>query len=119
MHVMRRVQTQPAEAVSFLTRIKFPVIAASKANIYAETSHLFCKGFLEPMIGLDIYPNLLLLRRNPRSIARSLQERNTIPGRTSTGTDYLLCPDDPQYPAITALDRAVGLPVVFLVCAGD
>ena len=96
VHVMRRVQTQPAEAVSFLTRFKFPVIAASKANIYAETSHLFCKGFLEPMIGLDIYPDLLLLRRNPRSIARSLLERNTIPGRTSTGTDYLLCPDDPN-----------------------
>ena len=96
VHVMRRVQTQPAEAVAFLTRFKFPVIVASKAHVYAETSHLFCKGFLEPMIGLGIYPDLLLLRRHPRSIALSLLERNTIPGRTSTGTDYLLCPSDPN-----------------------
>ena len=96
VHVMRRVQTQPAEALAFLTRFKFPVIAACKSKTYAETSHLFCKGFLEPMISLGIYPGLLLLRRNPRSIALSLLERNTIPGRTSTGTDYLLCPDDPN-----------------------
>ena len=27
LHVMRRVQTQPAEATSFLTKFKFPVIA--------------------------------------------------------------------------------------------
>ena len=96
VHAMRRVQTQPAEAIAFLTRFKFPVIAACKSNTYAETSHLFCKGFLEPMIGLGIYPDLLLLRRNPRGIALSLLERNTIPGRTSTGTDYLLCPSDPN-----------------------
>jgi hypothetical protein len=96
VHVMRRVQTQPAEAITFLTRFKFPVIAACKSRTYAETSHLFCKGFLEPMISLGIYPDLMLLRRNPRSIALSLLERNTIPGRTSTGTDYLLCPSDPN-----------------------
>lgn len=96
VHAMRRVQTQPVEAIAFLTRFKFPVIAACKSSTYAETSHLFCKGFLEPMIGLGIYPDLLLLRRNPRSIALSLLQRNTIPGRTSTGTDYLLCPSDPN-----------------------
>lgn len=96
VHVMRRVQTQPAEASRFLERFKFPVIAAGKAGTYAETSHLFCKGFLEPMINLGVYPDLVMLRRNPRSIALSLLERNTIPGRTSTGTDYLLCPEDPN-----------------------
>jgi hypothetical protein len=95
LHVMRRVQTQPAEAANFLMKFKFPVIAACKAGTYAETSHLFCKGFLEPMINLGVYPDLVLLRRDPRRIALSLHERNTIPGRTSTGTDYLVCPADP------------------------
>jgi hypothetical protein len=96
VHVMRRVQTQPAEAARFLTTFKFPVIAACKANTIAETSHLFCKGFLEPMIKLGIYPDLVLLRRSPRHIALSLLARNTIPGRTATGTDYLVCPADPN-----------------------
>ena len=96
LHVMRRVQTQPAEATRFLTTFKFPVIAACSARTIAETSHLFCKGFLEPMINLGVYPDLVLLRRNPRRIALSLLERNTIPGRTSTGTDYLVCPSDPN-----------------------
>jgi len=96
LHVMRRVQTQPAEATDFLTRFKFPVIVAGQSGIFAETSHLFCKGFLEPMISLGVHPDLVLLRRNPRNIAQSLFERNTIPGRTSTGTDYLVCPSDPN-----------------------
>jgi len=96
LHVMRRVQTQPAEATRFLTKFKFPVIAACKAGTVAETSHLFCKGFLEPMINAGVYPDLVLLRRNPRRIALSLLERNTIPGRTATGTDYLVCPADPN-----------------------
>ena len=95
LHVMRRVQTQPAEATRFLKKFKFPVIAACKSRTFAETSHLFCKGFLEPMINLGVYPDLVLLRRNPRRIALSLLGRNTIPGRTSTGTDYLVCPSDP------------------------
>jgi hypothetical protein len=95
LHVMRRVQTQPAEAARFLKKFKFPVIAACKSRTFAETSHLFCKGFLEPMLNLGVYPDLVLLRRNPRRIALSLHERNTIPGRTSTGTDYLVCPADP------------------------
>ena len=96
LHVMRRVQSQPSEATRFLKKFKFPVIAACKSRIFAETSHLFCKGFLEPMINLGVYPDLVLLRRNPRRIALSLLERNTIPGRTSTGTDYLVCPSDPN-----------------------
>lgn len=96
LHVMRRVQTQPAEATAFLLKFKFPVIATCQSGTFAETSHLFCKGFLEPMINLGVYPDLVLLRRNPRRIALSLLERNTIPGRTSTGTDYLLCPSDPN-----------------------
>ncbi|MDX2456147.1 MAG: hypothetical protein QNL87_01430 [Gammaproteobacteria bacterium] len=96
LHVMRRVQTQPAEATKFLTKFKFPVIAACRSRTVVETSHLFCKGFLEPMINLGVYPDLVLLRRNPRRIALSLLERNTIPGRTSTGTDYLVCPSDPN-----------------------
>lgn len=95
-HVLRRVQTQPAAATRFLMEFKLPAIAACKSKTYVETSHLFCKGFLEPMINLGVYPDLILLRRNPRSIAWSLLERLTVPGRTSLGTDYLVCPSDPN-----------------------
>ena len=54
LHVMRRVQTQPSEAARFLTKFKFPVIAACKSRTFVETSHLFCKGFLEPMLNLGV-----------------------------------------------------------------
>ena len=96
LHVLRRAQTQPAAATRFLVEFKLPAIAKCESKTYVETSHLFCKGFLEPMINLGIYPDLVLLRRNPRNIAWSLLERLTVPGRTSWGTDYLVCPSDPN-----------------------
>ena len=96
LHVLRRIQTQPAAATRFLREFKLPAIIACKSKTYVETSHLFCKGFLEAMINLGVYPDLILLRRNPRNIAWSLLERLTVPGRTSLGTDYLVCPSDPN-----------------------
>ena len=95
VHVMRRAQFNPSIAFTFLKDYKLPAIAKVTEPIYAETSHLTCKGFLEPMIMLGLRPGLIFLRRPPREVAWSLLERNTIPGRTSLGCAYLLEPRDP------------------------
>lgn len=96
LHVLKRIQTQPSAATKFLVEYKLPAIVACKSKTYVETSHLFCKGFLEPLINLGIRPDLVLLRRNPRNIAWSLLERQTVPARTPLGANYLVCPSDPN-----------------------
>lgn len=93
---LRRVQSQPVASRQFLLKHKLPAIADSNAHTYAETSHLFCKGFLEPLINLGICPDIVVLRRNPREIARSYLERQTVPGRTALGTRFLVSPIDPN-----------------------
>lgn len=96
VHVMRRAQEHAPVAVDFLLRHKLPWIVAQPQSAYVELSHLACKGFLEPMLTLGLRPGLLVLRRAPRDIARSLLERKTVPGRTSGGWMYLLQPGDPN-----------------------
>ncbi len=75
--------------------LKLPRIAARKKPVYLETNHVYCKGFLEPLLGLGFTPSLILLRRANRSIASSLYELATIPGRTVRGDRWYLRPDDP------------------------
>ena len=102
--VMRRVQQDPEVAFSFLRHEKLPVIAAAQAPVYAETSHVFSKGFLEPMLLMELRPKLVVLRRYPTDVAWSLVERNMIPGRTGSGSLYLL---DPRAELIIALVRGI------------
>jgi len=92
---LRRVQRDPAFAREFLLRYKLPAICDFSQRSYCETSHVFCKGFLEPLLDLGIRPNLLVLRRDPRSIALSLLARETVPERTHYGIEFLLSPRDP------------------------
>jgi hypothetical protein len=94
--VMRRAQQDPEIAFSFLRHKKLPAIAEYTDPVYVETSHLFCKGFLEPLLLMEIYPKLIFLRRHPTDVAWSLVERGTIPTRTSSGCLYLLDPRDPN-----------------------
>ena len=95
VHVMRRVQHNPDIAFTFLRDHKLPAIAKVSEPIYAETSHLTCKGFIEPMILLGLRPGLIFLRRSPRDVARSLLERGGVPAREPMGFSYLLDPRDP------------------------
>ena len=95
VHVMRRSQHNPSSALSFLRDHKLPAISKVAEPIYAETSNLTCKGFIEPMIMLGLRPGLILLRRSPRQVAFSLLERYTVPARTQMGLTYLLDPRDP------------------------
>jgi hypothetical protein len=95
VHFLRQVQHHPRLAQRFLLEYKLPFIAELPGARYLETSHLVGKGFLEPMLDLGLRPAVLLLRRAPRAIARSLLTRRTVPGRGKLGYKYLLHPGDP------------------------
>ena len=54
---MRQAQADREVARSFLLEIKLPAIARQAVRpIYIETSHLFCKGFLEPWLEIPELP---------------------------------------------------------------
>jgi hypothetical protein len=61
-----------------------------------ETSHLFCKGFLEAWLELSDMPvpDLVLLDRDLRKVAKSIYQLQTIPGRTQKGLIWYLSPAD-------------------------
>ena len=92
---MRRNQWVPGSGPDFCSRVKLPDIAARPESRYVETSHLFCKGFLEVFAKMGVKHHLLILRRAPRAIALSLLSRKTVPARTPLGWKYLLNPNDP------------------------
>ena len=62
---------------------------------YAETSHLLCKGFIEPMLELGLRPHFVILERDSRSVAKSFHQLDSIPERTHLGRIYMLSPTDP------------------------
>jgi hypothetical protein len=90
----RAVCARPEIAREFWTREKLPAIARTRRPIYAETSHLACKGFLESLVELGVVPELVHLRREPREVARSLWSLGSIPGRSLLGVRYYLGPED-------------------------
>lgn len=93
--VMRSVQKDKTVAVKFWINKKLPQIAKETASIYIETSHLFCKGFIEPLLDMGIIPDLITLSRPERDVAKSMLRLGTIPGRTEKGLKYYLSPADP------------------------
>ena len=95
---MRQAQADRAVARSFLLETKLPVIARQAVRpIYIETSHLFCKGFLEPWLEIPALPvpDLVLLERNLRDISLSFLSLHDVPGRSEDGLRFLLAPTDP------------------------
>ncbi|MEW6074359.1 MAG: hypothetical protein AB1726_17425 [Planctomycetota bacterium] len=90
----RTVVQFPDLAAEFWCRHKLPAIARSKKPIYAETSHLAGKGFLESLLDLGFRPDLLHLHRPPRAVATSLWRLGTVPGRSYRGVRYYLAPTD-------------------------
>jgi len=89
---LRRIRRDPVFAREFLLHYKLPVIGNLHTPNYVELSHVFCKGFLEPLLELGVTPNLLLLRRDPRLVALSYLARYTVPERTFYGIEFLLSP---------------------------
>jgi hypothetical protein len=93
--VMRDAQTNPELARRFWIEQKLPAIAETPEPVYVETSHVVCKGFLEPLLELGHRPDLVLLRRPHREVAMSMYRLGTIPGRAPKGLKWYLHPDDP------------------------
>ncbi|UJW85876.1 hypothetical protein [Devosia sp. SL43] len=94
-YVMRSLLSAPTAAPLWLIAEKLPaMLAAARNSFYAETSHLFCKGLIEPIIDLGIKPKLILLSRPAREVALSLFQMNVIPERTENGRLVLLGPAD-------------------------
>lgn len=93
--VLRRALEEPGAAREFWTDRKLPRIARGRLPIYAETSHVVCKGFLESLLELGHRPHLIHVHRDPRSVALSLWRLDTVPGRTRRGIKYYLGPRDP------------------------
>jgi len=110
---LRRVQMDPLVAYSFWQHMKIPAIAAHPEAIYAETSHLFCKGFLEPALRMGLRPALVFLRRNPRQVAWSFFLRNAIPGRTTNGIQHLLDPRDLNVTPMIGWEKASNYQLCF------
>ncbi len=104
----RTVAQYPETAAEFWRTHKLPRIARSTRPIYAETSHLVCKGFLESLVELAPRLDLIHLHRPPRDVALSLWRLGTVPGRTYRGAKYYLTPhDDCACPL--PLERVAGL----------
>jgi hypothetical protein len=93
-NAFRTIAAAPQLARQFWLDHKLPAIARTPAPIYAETSHLACKGFLESGIDLGLRPMLIHLVRRYRDTARSMLALNTIPARTFNGVRFYLGPDD-------------------------
>ena len=92
--VLRLVQSQPNVAYNYMTQYKLPVIENDPHPVYVETSHMTCKGFIEPLLRAGLHPFLIILRRPPREVAWSFQERNCVPCRSTYGIRDLLDPRD-------------------------
>ncbi len=52
------------------------------------------KGFLPALLNFGITPNLIILRREPRDVAKSMFGYNAIPDRTVDGMLHFLGPSD-------------------------
>jgi hypothetical protein len=111
--VLRLAQRDPDLARRFLLEYKLPFVAEVASRRYVETGHLLCKGFLEPLLGLGVTPQVIALRRAPRRVAASLLSRRTVPGRGKLGLKYLLHPADPGVLALPGWTRMTDYQLCF------
>lgn len=90
----------PGIRKQFWEEAKLPVILALAKrhgfDIYAESSHLFCKGFFEPLLELGVNSELIFLTRNSREVASSMLRLDTVPGKSYRGFIYYLTPGAPE-----------------------
>ncbi len=94
---LRQAQAEGGIARAFLLEQKIPAICRMSIRpIYIETTHLFCKGFLEPWLEMAELPapDLILLERDLREVAASFLRLQTIPGKSPNGLKFLLAPWD-------------------------
>lgn len=114
--VMRCCQAEPSIAEAFIREKKLPAIIDYKCEHYIETSHVFCKGFFEAITKNDVYPNLIILRRSARQIAKSMVGLKTIPGRTTGGVKWYLHPLDNVYFNIKNWEKMTDYQLCYWYC---
>jgi hypothetical protein len=94
---LRSTIANPEHGMAWLINEKLPYIATNiSQNHYAETSHIYCKGFIELFEALGLNTRYIILRRDPRSVARSLYQMKCVPERTEAGRLVLIGPSDPK-----------------------
>lgn len=89
-----KVKEDPRHAIGFLEK-KLAHIEGMSASNYVETSNVFGKGFLIPLLRMGVRPGLLFLNRDFRETAKSLYKRGSTPMRTERGVYYSA---DPRVP---------------------
>lgn len=72
----------------------------------ANTGHMTGEGFLEHFLALDIVPNIITLRRNPREVALSMFRLNWIPYRNKIITPWYAGPNEPGVLPYTGWQKA-------------
>lgn len=93
----RAARRDPQEAWRFWHCEKLPAIQALGCDVYVETSHLFGKGFVKPLLDLGAVPDVVVLYRYYRDVALSFWRRGSIPAKTLRGQRYLLHPEQAEY----------------------
>jgi hypothetical protein len=88
------VQKDVKLAAHVFSQLKVPYILSTPHKSYVETTHLFCKGFLEPCLAYGFRPSLVILTRNARQVATSLLQKNAVPGAHGAGYRHLIAPND-------------------------
>lgn len=93
----RAARRDPQEAWRFWHCEKLPYIRSLDCEVYVETSHLFGKGFVKPLLDLGVVPDVIVLDRVKRDVALSYWRRGSIPAKTLAGQRYLLHPEQAEY----------------------
>jgi hypothetical protein len=93
----RAARRDPAEARAFWQDKKLPHIRSLDCETYAETSHLFGKGFVRPLLDLGVVPDVVVLKRNDRDVALSIWRRGGSPAKTLKGERYWLHPEQAEF----------------------
>jgi len=92
---LRGTIEDPRHGLNWLINEKLPYIATHHTRrIYAETSHIYCKGFIELIQELGLNTRYIILRRDAKAVARSLYQMKCIPERTDAGRLVLIGPSD-------------------------
>lgn len=91
---LRPALREPNLALTWLVEEKLPAWAEHAGTTYVETSHLYCKGLLEPLLALGLRPRLIVLQRPASQVAASLLQLGVVPARSADGNKVLIRPDD-------------------------
>lgn len=98
----RAARRDPQEAWNFWHCEKLPYIrsltyGSLECEVYAETSHLFGKGFVKSLLDLGVVPDVIVLSRDHRDVALSIWRRNGTPAKTLKGERYWLHPEQAEF----------------------